>query len=129
MTKYIFKPDEVLAIKAASKADPDKIGQELEAIAAKAGGHLTPIAIVDAARDRKSVLHKHFEWDDAAAAEAYRLDQARSLVRCIHVENVDAMLAHLCRFARRAAQAIGRFPMCLGVPIFRRECWPKPRRC
>jgi hypothetical protein len=41
--------------------------------------------VVDAARNRKSPLHPHFEWDDTAAAEAYRLDQARNLIRIVRV--------------------------------------------
>ena len=90
MIKYTFKDDEILTIKSADKADPNKIGQALEAITVKAGGHLTPTSIVEAARDRKSVLHRHFEWDDKVAAESFRLDQARSLVRSIHVESADA---------------------------------------
>lgn len=88
-TKYVFREDGILTIKAADKADPQKIGEALEQIAAKAGGHLTPDAVVEAAKDRKHVLHRHFEWDDAAAAQQYRIDQARSLVRSIHVEASD----------------------------------------
>lgn len=88
--KYVFKQDDgVLTIKAADKADPQKIGEALEAIAQKSGGRLIPAAIVEAARERRHILHRHFEWDDAKAAEAYRLDQARSIVRCIHVDDAD----------------------------------------
>lgn len=87
--KYTFKEDAVLNIKAASKANPQVIGEALEAISAKAGGHLMPSAVVDVARDRKNPLHRHFEWDDEVAAEAFRLDQARSLIRCIHVASDD----------------------------------------
>lgn len=89
MAKYTFDPDRVLSIKSAAKADPQKIGEALEKISATAGGHLTPEAVVIAAKDRKSVLHKHFEWNDEKAAEAYRVDQARSLVRCIHIDGQD----------------------------------------
>lgn len=88
--KYVFKDEGgILTIKAADKADPQKIGEALEAIAQKSGGRLIPAAIVDAARERRHILHKHFEWDDATAAEAYRLDQARSIVRCIHVDDAE----------------------------------------
>ena len=88
--KYVFAEGEILAIKAADKANPQIIGEELEKIAQKAGGHLTPPAVVEAAKDRKNPLHRHFEWDDRKAAENYRLDQARQIVRCIHVENAEA---------------------------------------
>ena len=42
---------------------------------------LPPRSVVDAARDPSSPLHDEFEWDDDAAAEAYRLAQAGALVR------------------------------------------------
>jgi hypothetical protein len=90
MIKYRFKEDEPLTIKAADKANPQKIGEALTKISAVNGGHLIPSAVVDAARDTKSVLHRHFEWNDKNAAEKYRLDQARTLIRCIHVESDDA---------------------------------------
>jgi len=45
----------------------------------------TPPAVVDAARAEDSPLHRYFTWDDGAAAEKWRLDEARKLVRSIHV--------------------------------------------
>jgi hypothetical protein len=87
MIKYVFRNEEPVRIKAASKANPQAIGEALEAVAAKANGELTPGDVVNAARSKKSVLHPHFEWDDALAAEAHRLDQARNLVRLICVED------------------------------------------
>ena len=86
MIRYRFKDDEILTIKNAKDADPQQIGEALAALAEGAGGHLTPQAVVEAARSRKSVLHRYFEWDDKVAAEAHRVDQARTIVRCIHVE-------------------------------------------
>jgi hypothetical protein len=83
--KYVFKEDGILSIKGKDKADPQVIGEALSKISEAAGGHLIPGAVVDAARDRKSPLHPHFEWSDKVAAEAFRVDQARSLIRCIHV--------------------------------------------
>lgn len=49
-------------------------------------GRLIPADVVDAARDPASPLHAHFEWDDSAAAEKYRLDQARTLIRSVKIE-------------------------------------------
>ena len=69
MIKYWFKEDEPLTIKSADKANPQKIGEALTAISVTHGGHLVPAAVVDAARDTKSILHRHFEWNDKAAAE------------------------------------------------------------
>jgi hypothetical protein len=37
------------------------------------------------ARDPESPLHDCFEWDDAKAAAAYRIDQARVLIRSIEI--------------------------------------------
>lgn len=86
--KYLFK--EPLTIKAADKADPQKIGEALTKIAAEAGGELTPHAVVASAQNPRSLLHRHFEWDDAKAAEAYRVDQARTLIASIRVEDEEA---------------------------------------
>lgn len=51
-------------------------------------GVLTPSAVVDAARNPNSSMHAQFEWDDSEAAEAYRLQQARALIRRVKVEVV-----------------------------------------
>ena len=48
-------------------------------------GEYTPEQIVEAARDKKSEIHRFFNWDDAKAAHLYRLDQARLMVRCLVV--------------------------------------------
>lgn len=87
MIRYVFNEDEPLRIKAAGKANPQIIGTALQEIATASDGRLTPKAVVDAARSRKSPLHPHFEWDDAAAAESYRMDQARNLIRIVRVED------------------------------------------
>lgn len=86
MIKYIFREDEVRAFKGADKADPQTIGRALERITKEAGGELTPSAVVADAKNNRSPLHRFFEWDDRKAAEHYRLDQARSLIRSVHVE-------------------------------------------
>ena len=51
-------------------------------------GELDPHDIVREARDPESVLHDSFEWDDAKAGAAYRLDQARALIRRVEFEVV-----------------------------------------
>lgn len=83
--RYVFREDEPRAFQGGDKADPQKIGEALATISDRSGGHLVPNAVVEAARDRKSPLHRHFEWDDAIAAEKHRLHQARSMIRCINV--------------------------------------------
>lgn len=87
MMRYIFKEGPI-AIKGAKDADPQKIGEALSVLADVAGGELTPKAVVDSARDEESPLHPHFDWDDAAAAEKWRVEQARDLIRCIRVEEI-----------------------------------------
>lgn len=74
---------EPLTLPNAKLADPDKIGAAIAAVATVHEGRLHPADVVDAARDPKSVLHPHFEWRDAVAAEAFRLEQARTLIRSV----------------------------------------------
>lgn len=82
MISYTFK-DGPVTIKNAKRADPQKIGTALAKIAEQQKGRLTPPAVVKAARDTRNPLHKHFEWDNQIAADAYRLDQARALIRSV----------------------------------------------
>lgn len=51
----------------------------------QAYGTLTPGIVVEAARDPDSVLHPFFQWDNERAAEAFRLSQARMLIRELRV--------------------------------------------
>lgn len=44
---------------------------------------------VDAARPKNSPLHKYLEWDDGAAADAWRLQQARQCLNAIEVAYVE----------------------------------------
>lgn len=46
---------------------------------------VTPAAVVSIARPRTAPLHGCFEWDDGRAAEKYRLDQARLIIRSVEV--------------------------------------------
>jgi len=88
MVQYVFR-DEPLTIKNAKKANPQKIGEALAQIAEAGKGHLLPKAVVNAARNDRSPLHRFFEWDQEVAAEAYRLDQARTLIRSIKIVDDD----------------------------------------
>ena len=67
----------------AKRADPQVIGEALDTDRLESGGQLHPHAVVADARDAKSPLHRHFEWDDQKAAERVPLDQARALIRSI----------------------------------------------
>lgn len=65
--------------------DAQAVGERLERLRRDHGGVLTPEAVVIDAQSPRSVLHGAFEWDDAAAASAYRLVQARELIRAVVV--------------------------------------------
>lgn len=44
-------------------------------------GQLTPVLVVETARDPEHPLHSRFDWDDSVAAEKWRLEQASQLLR------------------------------------------------
>lgn len=52
-------------------------------------GQLTPQIVVDEARPETAPLHDRFEWDDAAAGEAYRRTQAADLIRSVRIVFTD----------------------------------------
>ena len=49
-------------------------------------GKLTAPAVVAAATPPQPTLHPFFEWNNTKAGEAYRLEQARRLIRSVVVE-------------------------------------------
>jgi hypothetical protein len=49
-------------------------------------GDLKPVDVVEDARDPTSPLHDFFEWDNDAAAQQYRLSQARLLIRRVKIQ-------------------------------------------
>lgn len=63
--------------------DAKVVGQHLEMLRKKAKGELTPEAVLSDAKHNNSPLHSYFEWDDTEAAEQYRLQQARGLIRAV----------------------------------------------
>jgi hypothetical protein len=48
-------------------------------------GKLEPDQIINEATKETSPLHYYFEWDDEVAGAAYRLDQARELIRRVKI--------------------------------------------
>lgn len=64
-------------------ADAKSVGEHLELLRKECKGELTPLDVVNDARNDNSPLHSFFEWDDGEAAEAYRLQQARGLIRSV----------------------------------------------
>lgn len=68
---------------------PEVAGEALEAIGALNGGEVVPAAVVEAAEPDDSPIHRCFEWRNDRAAQLYREDQARALIRClVRVEHV-----------------------------------------
>lgn len=68
---------------AGAKADPNEVGKHLDLLRQEHHGELTPRDVVEDARNPTSPLHSFFEWDDSEAAEQYRLQQARGLIRSV----------------------------------------------
>ena len=67
------------------KADAQLVANEIMSI----GDDATPKQIVDKARDSNTELHKCFEWNDSIAAEKYRIEQARLVIRCLVIKRED----------------------------------------
>lgn len=63
--------------------DAKAVGEHLELLRQQCKGELTPRDVLDDARNDNSPLHSFFEWSDGEAAEAYRLQQARGLIRSV----------------------------------------------
>jgi hypothetical protein len=59
------------------------VGERIEQIRESNGGRIRPDDIVNDARAKSSPLHRAFEWNNAKAAEAYRLEQARFMLGAI----------------------------------------------
>jgi hypothetical protein len=61
------------------------VASELDKIARKDQGILRPIAVVKEAEPKTHPLHPCFEWDNRRAGHAYRLWQARELIKSVTV--------------------------------------------
>lgn len=59
-------------------------GEELERINEKHGG-LHPEHVVKESKPKTAPLHECFTWNDTKAGEQWRLQEARNLIRCVHV--------------------------------------------
>lgn len=65
----------------------DVAGKVMEKLEAR--GELTPPKLVEVSRPEDAPLHKCFEWDDAKAAEGYRVIQARKIIQAIEIVRED----------------------------------------
>jgi hypothetical protein len=57
------------------------VGEALEEL--QSGGRLTSARVVEAAKNRRSPLHRLFEWDDTKAAHGYRMGQAATIMSAL----------------------------------------------
>lgn len=67
---------------------------EIARISTENNGKITPFLVVESARDPESPIHDYFDWDDASAAEKYRIEQARGLIRQCRVEVTTEMRSY-----------------------------------
>ena len=72
------------------KTNPVKAFEELERIKSRNGGEIDANTVVEAARSKRSPIHRDFEWDDAIAAHEHRLETARKMVRSIEIVRKEA---------------------------------------
>lgn len=62
-----------------------QVGEALEEIRTRNNGRLTSELVVAAAADKKSPLHRYFEWDNGKAGPKWRGDQAQQLIRSVQI--------------------------------------------
>ena len=67
-----------------AKIKPEVAHTALEKIREK-NGNLTAGMVLLEAKKARNPLHKAFEWDDSTAAEEFRLEQARRMLRSIEI--------------------------------------------
>lgn len=68
-----------------ASAPAQSVGERLEMLREQNAEQLTPEVVVADARSPGSPLNSFFEWNDAEAAEQYRLHQARNLIHSVAV--------------------------------------------
>ena len=61
------------------KVDANTAGAVCEQL--EASGNLSAKSLLDVSRPEDAPLHSEFEWDDSVAAEKFREDQARCMIR------------------------------------------------
>ena len=68
-----------------TRQDSEAMRERLARLESKGKGVLTPDMVVEDAKRESSPLHSYFEWDNGKAAHAYRIEQARTLIRSVMV--------------------------------------------
>lgn len=72
-------------IKGIFKGDADRVYDEIKTLPA-----VTPKAVLEKAKDKKSELNKCFTWNNDEAAEKYRLIEARRIIQLLVVSPRDS---------------------------------------
>lgn len=52
--------------------------------------HLTPQVVVKEAEAKRHPLHSYFEWNNTKAAKKWRIEQARQLIKCVHIVSTNS---------------------------------------
>jgi len=60
-----------------------EIGEAIEDLQDKIGAEVKPSHLLDAARSKSHRLHSYFEWNNSVAAEKYRNEQAKDMIRSV----------------------------------------------
>jgi hypothetical protein len=66
-----------------ARPDASIVGKHIDFLREQNKGELLAEDVLKDARNPNSPLHQLFEWDDSEAAEAYRLQQARGIIRAV----------------------------------------------
>jgi glutamate synthase domain-containing protein 2 len=69
--------------------DPQAVGDKLQELRDKNEG-LTASIVIEDAKNKDSVLHGAFEWNDSKAAHEWRLHSARHLMRAVVTKELDS---------------------------------------
>jgi glutamate synthase domain-containing protein 2 len=69
--------------------DPQAVGDKLQELRDKHKG-LTASIVIEDAKNKNSVLHGAFEWNDSKAAHEWRLHSARHLMRAVITKELDS---------------------------------------
>jgi len=84
--RFSFSSGGAFGFRNAAKANAEVLGRELLRLS-KITAELKPKHVLDAAKDPKNPLHRHITWDDQVAADRYRRDEARSIIRCVDIRD------------------------------------------
>jgi len=66
------------------------VAKEITRIIEKSGGSVSPAIVVKNARPKSSPIHECFEWNNNEAAELYRIEQAKYLLRSVTITKLDS---------------------------------------